>query len=57
MLLLEFAGYFQRAASIPAKSGVSTGMSGRDAAETTFLVALYLRDFHFFRYLAHNLVK
>jgi hypothetical protein len=36
------------AASIPAKkSGVSTGMSGRDAAKATFFVALYVRDFHF----------
>jgi hypothetical protein len=40
ILLLELRGYFERAASIPAKSGVSTGMSGRDAAETISFVAL-----------------
>ena len=42
-LLLEFKGYFQSAASLPAlrhlsltKSGISTGMCGRHAAETTY---------------------
>jgi hypothetical protein len=43
-LLLEFTGYFQKAASLYIewhlslpKSDVSTGMSGRDGAEITFL--------------------
>ena len=43
ILLLEFAGYFQRAAFLPnsrhlslTKFGVSTGISARNATKTTF---------------------
>jgi hypothetical protein len=41
VLLFELSEYFQRAASLPDRRGVFTGMSGRDAAKT-FFAALYL---------------
>jgi len=63
-LLLEFTGYFQRAASlpyiaasIPDKNGVSTGIRERRRRDNFFFMVLYLESLHFCIHFAYSLVE